>query len=80
MPTELLSLGRPIAMTQNQVYALPPQRALLFTSASSPTIQQSTDVAFGTNSAVTLTGGQAEVAGAFIRCTSAAITVSLKST
>lgn len=66
------------SITQNTIYGLPMSRMLLFTADSTPTIQQSNDIAFGNNVALTLTSGQAEVGGAFIRCTSGNITVCLK--
>jgi hypothetical protein len=68
----------PNAIVQNQIYALPARRALFFTDATTPTIQQSTDPAFGTNAALTLTNGQAEVAGGFIRCTTGNINCNIK--
>lgn len=78
MATQLIKSGEVTSLTQNVVFALPSKRCLLFTDATTPTIQQSTDVAFTANAAVTLTGGQAELAGAFIRCTSATISVIVK--
>lgn len=72
MPTELLTIGPIHVLTQNTVYALPATRCLLFTDGVAPTIQQSADVAFTANVALTLTSGQAEVAGGFIRCTNLA--------
>lgn len=69
MATELIQYGAITVLNQNQVYALPVGRALLFTDGAAPTIQQSTTQAFTANVAVTLAGGQAEVAGGFIRCT-----------
>ena len=74
----LLDIGFPIAITQNTIFALPSSRCLLFTSDTTPTIQISNDPAFGSNVAVTLTNGEVEVAGGFIRCTSGNITVTLK--
>jgi hypothetical protein len=70
MPTELLSCGPVWSMIQNTVYALPASRCLLFTTGA-PTLEQSTVVAMTAPVAVTLTGGQAELAGGFLRCTSA---------
>lgn len=67
----LLVTGKVIAITQNTVYALPTGRVLLFTDATTPTLQQSTTEAFTANVAVTLTGGQAELAGGFFRLTTA---------
>ena len=72
MPTQLLSVGYPQVITQNVIYALPARRCLLFTDGVAPTIQQSTDVGFTANIALTLASGQAEVAGGFIRCTNLA--------
>lgn len=79
MPTQLLSLGPVQALTQNVVYALPASRCLIFATGT-PTFEQSNDVAFGTVKAVTLdTNNQAEVAGGFIRLTSAGpVNVTLK--
>ena len=78
MATRLLQLGVIEAIAQNEVCALPTRRCLFFTDATTPTIQQSLDPAFGTNAALTLTSGQAEVAGAYIRCTTAGINVIVK--
>jgi hypothetical protein len=75
---ELLSAGPVTAVTQNTVYALPTRRCLLFTDATSPTIQQSQTSTFTANVALTLTTGQTEVAGGFIRCTSGNVNVVLK--
>jgi len=77
MPT-LLSLGYEQTLTQNVIFALPGVRCLLFTDAVAPTIQQSTDFGFAASITVALTNGQAELAGGFIRCTSATIDVLLK--
>lgn len=78
MPTELISIGPPTSIVQNQVYALPASRVLLFTTGT-PTLQQANDVAMTAPVAITLTGGQAELAGGFFRCTSAGpITITLK--
>lgn len=78
MATQLLSIGYPQAMVQNQIYALPARQTRLFTSDAAPTLQQSNDVAFPNNVAVTLVDGAAIVSGGFIRCTSGNITVALK--
>jgi hypothetical protein len=72
MATELITIGVVFSMVQNTIYALPPKRCLLFTDGATPTIQQSTTVAFTANVVVTLTAGQAEVAGGFIRQTNLA--------
>lgn len=78
MPATQLQVGKVEAITQNVAYALPSKRCLLFTDATTPTIQQSLTEAFTANVAVTLSGGQAEVAGLFVRCTNATINVILK--
>lgn len=78
MPTELLSIGPPTALVQNQVYALPAVRCTLFTDATTPTLQQSNTAAFTANVALTLTAGAATVAGGFIRATTTGVTVTLK--
>jgi hypothetical protein len=70
MPTETLSCGPIWSMIQNVVYALPASRCLLLTTGA-PTLQQANDLAMTAPVAVTLTGGQAELAGGFLRCTSA---------
>jgi hypothetical protein len=72
MAFEQIQYGVVTTLTQNQVYALPAGRALLFTDGAAPTLQMSTTSAFTANVAVTLTGGQFEVAGGFIRCTNLA--------
>ena len=72
MPTELLSIGYPIPITQNTIYALPARRVLMFSDAAGPpTFFQSNTVAFTVSVAVTLANGQAELAGGFLRVTSA---------
>jgi hypothetical protein len=70
MPTQLLNLGT-TPITQNTIYALPARRAILFSDATTPTFQLSNTEAFTASVAVTLTNGQAEANGGFIRCTSA---------
>lgn len=70
MPTNKLNFGSN-SLVQNTIYALPAKRVLLFTDGAAPTLQQSTDLAFTLNVAVTLTGGQAELGGGFLKMTSA---------
>lgn len=72
MPGEALAIGSPTPITQNTVYALPQRRVLMFSDAAAPTFFQSNTEAFTVSVAVTLAGGQAELAGGFLRCTSAA--------
>lgn len=78
MATTLLSIGYPQVMVQNQIYALPAARCLLFTDTAAATIEQENDTTFASGVALTLASGQAEVAGGFIRCTSGNINVVLK--
>lgn len=70
MPTYKLNFG-PNALVQNQVYALPGKRVLAFTDGATPTLLQSSDQAFTLSTAVTLAGGQVELAGGFLKMTSA---------
>lgn len=76
---DYISPGVVTPITQNTIYALPTKCVVLFTDNTSPTIQQSDDSAFTSNVSVTLSGGQAEVSGVFLRCTSGDINVTLKS-
>lgn len=78
MATELLSPGRQSSLVQNTIYALPACHCILFTDGTTPTIQQSNTVLFTANVALTLTDGQAETGGGWIRCTSGAINITLK--
>lgn len=67
-----LSPGPVQALTQNVVYALPASRCLLFCEVAAATLFQSNTPAFTVSIAITLDANkQAEVAGGFIRCTSA---------
>jgi hypothetical protein len=66
-----ISIGYPQPILQNVVYALPARRVLLFSDAASPTFVMANDFAFATSIPVVLTNGQAEIAAAFIKCTSA---------
>jgi hypothetical protein len=70
MPTTKLNVGVN-SLVQNQIYALPSIRVMAFTDGAAPTLQQSSDLAFTANVAVTLTGGQAELNGGFLKMTSA---------
>lgn len=77
MPTEVLSFGPPWLMVQNIVYALPAARGLLF-SDTAGTFEQASILAGPWIATVALAGGQIEVAAAFIRCTTASPTVTIK--
>ena len=71
MATEALTIGNQIALTQNTIYALPPKRVTMFSDATTPSFFQSKTVAFTASVLCTLVNGQMELAGGFIRCTSA---------
>lgn len=77
MPTTVISFGPPFLMVQNIVYALPAARGLLF-SDTAGTFEQASNLAGPFIATAALAGGQVEVAGAFIRCTTASPTVTLK--
>jgi hypothetical protein len=76
MPTESVSIGYPITLTQNIVYALPPVKCNLYASAG--TFEQSNTLDFTVNTPVTLIEGQFPVSGGFIRSTAGDATVILK--
>lgn len=81
MATPQLQMGYPQVMTQNVVYALPGRRALLMTETVAATFVISNDVSMGTTAPLALSAaGTAEVAGAFIKCTSGNVTVTIKPT
>lgn len=72
----VLEIGRPTPIVQNQIYALPAKRVLMFSDVAAATFFQSNTDVFTASIAVTLdTNGQAELAGGFLRCTSATPTV-----
>lgn len=78
MPVQLLPIGPPTALVQNQVYALPAVECVLFTDAATPTIQVSSSVGFATNIPLVLTAGASPVTGGFIRATTTGVTITLK--
>jgi hypothetical protein len=67
MPTELLPLGPSVTMLAGVVYALPAVNCTLYTDATTPTITQSSTLAFTANTAVTLTAGSARLSGGFLK-------------
>lgn len=77
MPTEVLSIGPPQLMVQNIVYALPAVKVTMFTNTAG-TYEQASILAGPFIATVALAGGQVELAGAFVRCTTASPTVTLK--
>lgn len=76
----VLETGRPTPIVQNQIYALPAYKVKLFSDVVAATFFQSNTDVFTVSVAVTLDAlGQAELAGGFIRCTSATpVVVTLK--
>jgi len=69
MPTLVIPLGPPTTLLQNVVYALPAVQCTLFTDTTTPALQQSNTGAFTANVALTLTNGQVQVVGGFLRAT-----------
>jgi len=69
MPTQLLSPGSPVTLLQNVVYGLPVVQCTLFTDTTTPALQQSNTATFTANVALTLTNGQVQVVGGFLRAT-----------
>lgn len=65
MPTEVVSLGVPLSMVQNTVYALPGRSCVIFPSN---VVDVSNDIAFGASSTVS-TNTSATTAARYIRCT-----------
>ena len=81
MPRELLSIGRPILMTQNVVYALPARRCFMMCDTSTATFEQSNSETMVPAVALTPNADeQNDVGGAFIRCTSGNVLITLKNT
>lgn len=79
MPTTTLSCGPVQAMVQNQIYALPPTRALMYCEVAAATFELSNVVTMVPATALTPDANeQIEVAGGFIRCTSGNVNVVLK--
>jgi hypothetical protein len=70
MATEAIQVGVPTSLVQNQVYALPASRCLLYCDQAA-TILSSNTQAFTSSTAMTLVEGKFEVAAAFIKMTSA---------
>jgi len=78
MPTEVIPIGMPVLMTQNQVYALPAVECVLYTDATAPAFEVSNTQTFTNKNAPTLTGGSVAVSAGFIRATGSATLVTLK--
>ena len=76
---EAIQIGPITPITQNTVYSLPARRVLMFCDVAAPTFFQSNTAVFTSSVAVTLANGQAELAGGFLKCTSATpVNVTLK--
>lgn len=79
MPTDTLSAGQIHSLVQNQVYALPPVKVTMFVQTTASTFEQSNTVSFAAPVTVVIPGsGQVELAGGFLRLTSAATIVTIK--
>lgn len=75
---QLLSIGYPQTLTRNVIYALPGRRCLLFCDTAGAALEQSNTDVMTADVNMTLTDGQHEVAGGFIRSTAADAIVILK--
>lgn len=75
----LLSIGYVQPMVQNQVYAAPSSRTLLYCDTAAATFEQSNTETFSLATALAPDANeQIEVGGGFIRCTSGNVNVILK--
>lgn len=75
MPTETLSAGRIYTLTQDVIYALPPTKVMIQSSA---VCELSLVVGTTGFAAVTATTTGVETVAGFIRCTTTGATVSVK--
>lgn len=74
MPQQSLSCGPPFTMLAGIAYALPPVKCTIFSDVA-PTLTQSDTPNFASSVAVTLNGGQAELAGGFLKAVADALVV-----
>lgn len=74
MPIQLLPVGPPTPIYQNDVYALPGVSCDVFADTAA-TLQVSNTLAFTNNIPLVLTNGVSAVAGGFIRSTTAGMTL-----
>jgi hypothetical protein len=74
---ESIPIGPPVALVQNQVYALPGLACILFTDTAG-TFQLSNSLAFTANVPVVLTNGAAPVSAGWIRATTAGAVITLR--
>lgn len=75
--TQMLMPGVPTSLVQDQVYALPAYRVLIFCDVAI-TLKQSNTVGMTATITITLTNGSAELAGGFIQNTSSAALATIK--
>ena len=68
---ETIMPGQTVSAAQNVIYALPPQRCVVYCDGTSAALEVSNDTTFTTKAALTLTAGQSEANGRFIRSTGA---------
>lgn len=75
---QLITIGVPTTLTQNVIYALPARRCMLFCDTAGAALEQSNTAAMTADVNMTLSDGQHEVAGGFIRSTAADALVVLR--
>jgi len=76
---QLLSIGYPQTLTQNTIYALPARRTLLFSDGAGAAFDIATEETMVVHiGPLTLVDGMHDLSGAFIRCTSGNVRVTLK--
>lgn len=68
MPTEIVSIGPPLALAQTTVYALPVKAVTILTTAN---VNISNNINMTPSFVVVATTGPVKIAGAFIQCTAA---------
>lgn len=76
---QLLSISYPQTLTQNVIYALPAKRCLLFSDGVGAAFDVATEETMAVHvGPLTLVDGMHDISGAFIRCTSGNVRVTLK--
>lgn len=76
---QLLSIGYPQDMVKDTIYALPARRCMLFSDGAGAAFDVANEETMTTHvGPLTLADGMHDMSGAFIRCTSGAVRVTLK--
>lgn len=73
--TQAVPLGIPVTLLAGVPYAVPPVSCTLYSDGAAPTITQSNNLAFTTNTPLTLTAGAGRVDGLFIKCAADTVVV-----